>query len=343
MNRPYDQITNETEKQKEYDRISGNFPKVREAVNEFIDARKVIDSKKGSEVTDADVEAYQKAKEKLDSLDMPFANSEMVNDKIYTHSKNDYEGVRNEYLEKYSEANRYENKVAAKYSQKSENKPIPSNEEAKAAEVPIPTKENSSSNGGTNPPGETTGEGTGEEPPIDQPINVEDDLGNVGRRFTQQMLRTEDLTPEAKEAVRKTLEYVEQTNEMSSQEAEKTIKDVGVDEAFKLVTDRNNNVNGGVRTTMAQAIIKSYNELSKTAPDEATRNEYLDKTIQTATFVTEKLATDAGQSIQAFSLWERLSPEAQLRAEIKDRKSQVNKQKQSVRKDVDKVGQKLQK
>lgn len=194
------------------------------------------------------------------------------------------------------------------------------------------------------PETEVSGIGGGEPPkePI-EPINVEDDLGNIGRRFTQQMLRTDDLTPEAKAEIAKTLEYVEQTNAMSAAEAESTINKVGVDEAFNLVMDRNNNMNGGVRTTMAQAIIKNYNEQAKKATDEATKNYYLDKTIQTATFVTEKLATDAGQSIQAFSMWEKLSPEGQLRAAVKDVAKQTPVKKNEARKNVDKVGDKMQK
>lgn len=183
--------------------------------------------------------------------------------------------------------------------------------------------------------------GDGKEPI--EPMDVENDLGNAGRRFTQQMLRTEDLTPEAKERVAKTLEYVEQTNAMSEAEATRIIREVGAEEAFKLITDRNNNVNGAVRTTIGQVLIKSYNELARTAPNETVKNEYLDKTIDVATFVTEKLATDAGQSIQAFSMWQRLSPEAQLRAEIKDKAKQGRAQKQSIKKSVDKISTDLQK
>jgi len=162
------------------------------------------------------------------------------------------------------------------------------------------------------------------------------------RAFTKQMLETEDLSPESKAKVKETLEYVEQTNAMSAKEAEETINKLGVDESFSLIMDRNNNVNGAVRATIAQAVIKKYNDNAKNAPDEATKNYYLDKTIEAATFVTEKLATDAGQQIQAFSMWERLSPEAQLRASVKDMKKQGDKAKTKIKKDVDKIGDALQ-
>jgi hypothetical protein len=162
------------------------------------------------------------------------------------------------------------------------------------------------------------------------------------RRFTKQMLETEDLTPESKEKVKETLEYVEQTNAMSVKEASDTIDRVGLDESFNLIMNRNNNVNGGVRATIGQVLIKKYNELSRTAPDESTKNFYLDKTIEVAEFVTEKLATDAGQQIQAFSMWERLSPEGQLRASVKDMKKMGDKTKSKIKKDVDKIGNALQ-
>jgi len=167
------------------------------------------------------------------------------------------------------------------------------------------------------------------------------DIEDSGRKFTKQMLKDEELSDESKAVIAETLEYARQTNAMSIKEASETIAKLGADESYKLVTQ--GQVQPAVRVVMGQALIKKFNELHKNAKDEATKDYYLDRTIETAKFVTEKLATESGQMIQAFSLYSRLTPEAQLRDAIQDREIQAKKKKERRKPDVDNIGNKFQK
>lgn len=183
----------------------------------------------------------------------------------------------------------------------------------------------------------------GTQPPIYEPPSgqIEGELPETDqRRFTQQMMRTEDLSPENKAAIAKTLDYVVQTNAMSMQEANQILSSMNEDAAMNLVMT-GEGIKPAVRVVLAQALIKKFNEAASSATDEQTKNYYHDKTIQLASFVTERLATEPGQMIQAFSLWARLSPEAQLRAAVKDAEIQGKERKRRTKKDVDKLGDKL--
>ena len=177
--------------------------------------------------------------------------------------------------------------------------------------------------------------------PNEQLGGRDEDIVNTGRKFTKQMLQDEELSSESKSEIAKTLDYATQTNAMSIKEASETIKKLGADESFKLVTQ--GELQPAVRVVMGQALIKKFNELHKNATDEATKNYYLDRTIEAANFVTKKLATESGQMIQAFSLYSRLTPEAQLRDAIQDRQIQVKNKKSKRQPDVDNIGNKFKK
>lgn len=186
----------------------------------------------------------------------------------------------------------------------------------------------------------------GEKPKIKVQVGGEETIPKVKtdeRRFTKQMLRDEELTNENKSAISDTLNYAIQSNSMSIEEARNTINKLGADESYNLVTDLNNDLNGGVRSVMGQALIKKYNELASKATDEGDKNYYHDKTIKIAKYVTEKLATDAGQSIQAFSLWSRLSPEAQLRDAVQDAAIQAKEKIRKRTPDINKISDKFKK
>jgi len=174
------------------------------------------------------------------------------------------------------------------------------------------------------------GKGTGEEDNLPE------------RRFTKQMLRSDEMSEKSKGEIGKKLNYIQQTNAMSLQEANDIIDYVGLDEAQNVVMNESG-IKPVVRVVMGQILIKKYNELADKATSQADKDYYLDKTIQVANFVTERLATEAGQQIQAFSLWSRLSPEGQLRAANQDMARQGKEKLRRREKDINKIGDKFQK
>jgi len=178
-------------------------------------------------------------------------------------------------------------------------------------------------------------------PPKEEPSPLEGDDGSEERRFTKQMLRSE-LSDNSKGEIAKSLNYVKQTNQMSVKEANDIIDYVGLDEAQNVVMN-DSGIKPVVRVVMGQILIKKFNELADKANNQADKNYYLDKTIQVANFVTEKLATEAGQQIQAFSLWSRLSPEGQIRAANQDIAKQGKEKVERRRKDINKIGTEFQK
>lgn len=180
-------------------------------------------------------------------------------------------------------------------------------------------------------------------PEFKEPVNKEGEGDNLPeRRFTKQMLRSDELSDVSKAEISKTLNYTRQTNEMSLKEASDIIDRVGLEEAQNLVmTD--GDIKPAVRVTLGQTIIKKYNELSQKAEKQEDKDYYLDKTIQTANFVTEKLATEPGQMIQAFSMWARLSPEGQLRAASQDMAKQGKEKMRRREKDINKIADKFKK
>lgn len=162
------------------------------------------------------------------------------------------------------------------------------------------------------------------------------------RRFTQQMLRSEDLSPEAKQEIAKTLNYVRQSHEMTLKEANEVIDKVGLDEAQNMVIG-DNNLKPVVRNAVGMTLIKKFNELSEKATTPEEKDYYLDKSIQTATAVTERYGTEAGQSIEIFKLWSQLSPEGQLRSANQDMAVQAKEKLRRREKDINKIGKEFQK
>lgn len=161
------------------------------------------------------------------------------------------------------------------------------------------------------------------------------------RSFSERIAEGTELLPKARAGIEKTMEYVQHTNYLSAKESELILDRLGEDQAFDLVT-QNDKLKPAVRVVLGQAVIKKYNDLAAKAPDQATQDYYIDKTIAAANFVSEKLGTEAGQMIQAFSLWDRLTPEAQLRSAIKDAKNEGDKKIAKRQKDINVIGDKFQ-
>ena len=118
LNRPYKQLTNDAEKTREYNRVSGDFPKVRELVNKYIDWHKKFDNATRDEQDNLISEGgdIKSEMDKLTAISDRFADR--IDTDIYKNDKYDYEGVRNKYLDEYSEQNRHENKVKQEFSEK---------------------------------------------------------------------------------------------------------------------------------------------------------------------------------------------------------------------------------
>ena len=230
----------------------------------------------------------------------------------------DTKKINEEYDKKIANENSKENIEPAK--------PIPSKEEVQ----PIKKPNTDSGEAGKEPPKEAGEVKT--EPEGDMPE----------RRFTKQMLRSDELSQLSKGEIAKTLNYVEQSNEMSLKEANDIIEKVGVDEAQTLVLN-STELKPVVRVVIGQTLIKKYDDLYQKAETKEDKDYYLDKAVQTASFVTEKLATEAGQSIQAFSLWSRLSPEGQLRAANQDMARQAKEKLVRREKDINTIGDKFKK
>lgn len=226
---------------------------------------------------------------------------------------------------------------------KSENKPS-LNEEGKDTKVPDPKKEGSVADVSTTEtilPTESK-EAGGKEPPKEPTEPVVGDENLPERRFTKQMLRSDELSAESKTEISKTLNYVRQTHEMTLKEANDVIDKVGLDEAQNLVIN-DNELLPVVRNAVGMILIKKFNELSEKATDQTTKDYYLDKSIQTATAVTERYGTEAGQSIEIFKLWAQLSPEGQLRAANQDMARQGKEKLRRREKDIKVISDKFKK
>jgi hypothetical protein len=162
------------------------------------------------------------------------------------------------------------------------------------------------------------------------------------RNFTQRAVTDRTLTPEAVADIAENMEYLVQANVVSIQKANEIIENIGVDEAYKVVTGMPE-MNGAVRVVMGIQLIDKFNKLALDAEDDAVRNHYIDQTVAITDFVGEKLGTSAGQAIQAFSLYAKLSPEAQVRKAIKDQKRQAKPKKEKAQKPAKKITEQLNK
>ncbi len=161
------------------------------------------------------------------------------------------------------------------------------------------------------------------------------------RRFTEKLIETSDLLAAIKKGVAPTLEYVRQTNAMTVQEAEQIINVLGEDKAYSAM--KNEDTKGAIRVVLGQVLIKRYNKLAKEAKTKEEKDLYVDTTIDIAEYVTIKLATEAGQTIQAFSLWDKLTPEAQLIYAARQKKKSARRNISKAKNDVNVIKEKFDK
>lgn len=161
------------------------------------------------------------------------------------------------------------------------------------------------------------------------------------RRFTEKLIKSPGLLEAVKKGIAPTLEYVRQTNAMTLDEAQQILNVLGEDKAYNAMKDPQ--TKGAVRVVLGQVLIKRYNQLAKEAISQKDKDLYIGATIDIAEYVTVSLATEAGQTIQAFSLWDKLTPEAQLVFASRQKKKSASRNVQKVRKDIDNIGEKFDK
>lgn len=134
------------------------------------------------------------------------------------------------------------------------------------------------------------------------------------RKFGERFGETEKIAPQIREETGNRF-YEPIPNRVTAEQATKIIDERGVDESIRLLKDEKNDVPYAVRGTIGQTLIKRLNEeykaLSETNPAEAT--VVLDKTVDLAEWQME-FGTRLGQGVQAFAMWNRLSPEGKLAA-----------------------------
>ncbi len=128
--------------------------------------------------------------------------------------------------------------------------------------------------------------------------------------------------------------YIPITNKLTLKEANYIIQEKGLEQATEDYFDKSNGMYPAVRSMMGELLIKKYNEQVKTA----TAPEAKEKALNQADRIADDLAieyTRAGQSIQAASVFARLSPEGILRAikkEVrKSRNDEIEKQTKKIK------------
>jgi len=161
------------------------------------------------------------------------------------------------------------------------------------------------------------------------------------RRFTERMIQSPGLLAAVKKGIAPTLEYVRQTNAMTVDEAQQILNVLGEDKAYNAMKD--SQTKGAVRVVLGQVLIKRYNQLAKEATTQEDKDLYIGATVDIAEYVTVSLATEAGQTIQAFSLWDKLTPEAQLLAATRQVKKSARRNIGKAKNDVEIIKEKFNK
>lgn len=132
------------------------------------------------------------------------------------------------------------------------------------------------------------------------------------RRFGKRFQEDENISPEIREQTGN--QYYEPiSNVKTVAEAEGLIEDYGTDTSLRIVRDEAAPLAPRVRVTMGQALIKKLNqshEEAKLAGDPRA-TEFLNQAVDTAEYLSE-VGTTLGQGVQAFAIWNRLSPEGIL-------------------------------
>ena len=134
------------------------------------------------------------------------------------------------------------------------------------------------------------------------------------RKTITSIKEASDISDDVKEALGgDETKYEVLPNEISVREAKAILEAYGIENSRELVLNGNSDIPGAFRTTLAQVLIKAYNEKGE-----------INKAVGVAEGIA-KMATDWGQAIQALSLFQFLTPEGQLLAAQREVAKQVEK------------------
>jgi len=121
------------------------------------------------------------------------------------------------------------------------------------------------------------------------------------RAFPERLIEDENLSEDIKEGLSEDAKkYIPISNAVTVDEVNLIIKEKGLEQTTKDVLDADNKMSPRVRVSLSQALIKEYN--NQGTP------EALDNAIEIASEVS-RLATELGQGVQAFALWDNISVE----------------------------------
>jgi hypothetical protein len=153
--------------------------------------------------------------------------------------------------------------------------------------------------------------------PEDLPAGVLDDVASIGaavRAFPDKVDVSGDLSQEIKTGITTRL-YEPRSNETDAQTAERVIAERGIDTAIVGWKDKGSEMPGAVRTTLGLLLIKKLGDVERTARAAGNRmmaDESVARAVDLIDHVTQR-STDLGQSLQAMSMWARLTPAGHLR------------------------------
>lgn len=143
------------------------------------------------------------------------------------------------------------------------------------------------------------------------------------RKFSRRFAQDERVAPEIRQATGNA-QYQEMPNALTVAEAFAVIQSRGIAEAQALMMDETNALSPRVRATIGQAVILQTNhDYGKTGDDTV-----LDRAVTVAEWLTE-YGTRLGQGVQAFAIWNKLTPDGMVRTYIRT----VQKAQQRVRKE----------
>lgn len=145
---------------------------------------------------------------------------------------------------------------------------------------------------------------------LDQQLNPEDvaDLLTAmrERKFSQRLADDHRINPLIRGRT-ENAQYQPMPNTLTAGEALAVIDERGVEAAIGELMNERNALEPRVRVTLGQAIIHRLNTQMHGAPA-ATQNALADKAADVADWLTE-LGTRLGQGVQAFAIWNRMTPE----------------------------------
>ena len=133
-----------------------------------------------------------------------------------------------------------------------------------------------------------------------------DEEGKKKRLFPLQVDEDAEISDEIKEGLSEDArKYIPITNEVTVSEANAIIEQKGIEQATKDVLNTKNAMTPRVRVAIALELIKKYNEIGT--------SEAIESAVELADSIS-RYATELGQAVQIFSLWNRITADGMLLA-----------------------------